>query len=380
MMPAHPGQGEDMETYITRSELAPIAEKVLAGERLTFEDGVALYRSNDLLTLGALANYVREKKNGNVAYYIINRHLNPTNICFVDCQLCAFARKVGEEGGWTMSIEEVVQAAARGYTDSVREFHIVGGLHPYLPFQYYVDLLRALKYHFPNVHLKAFTCVELDYLAKLAGKSLRETIEILKEAGLDSVPGGGAEIFARRVRDIICTHKISGERWLEVARTVHECGLKSTATMLYGHVETYEERVDHLLRLRALQDETGGFTAFIPLAFHPENTRLSHLPWTTGVDDLKNIAIARLMLDNFDHIKAYWIMMGPKLAQVALRFGADDLDGTVVEEKIYHMAGGQTPQGLTRAEIEHLIRQAGRVPVERDSLYNPVAPAGVGSA
>lgn len=363
-----------MEEYLYTSPLAPIVEKVMAGERLSFDDGVALYRSNDLLTLGYLANCVREKKNGNAAYYIINRHINPTNVCFVDCQLCAFARKVGEDGGWTMSIEEVVQTAARGYTDAVREFHIVGGLHPYLPFQYYVDLLRALKYHFPAVHLKAFTCVEIDYLATLAGKSLHETIEILKDAGLDSVPGGGAEIFARRVRDIICTHKISGERWLEVARAVHECGLRSNATMLYGHVETIEERVDHLIRLRQLQDETGGFMAFIPLAFHPENTQLSHLPWTTGMDDLKNIAVARLILDNFEHIKAYWIMMGPKLAQVALHFGADDLDGTVVEEKIYHMAGGHTPQGLTRSEIENLIRQAGRTPVERDSVYNPVRP------
>jgi aminodeoxyfutalosine synthase len=361
-----------METYVANSDLAPIAEKIYSGVRLTFDDGVTLYRSNDILTLGHLANHVREEKNGDAAFYILNRHINPTNVCFVDCQLCAFARKVGEDGGWTMSIDEVIQAAARGYTEAVREFHIVGGLHPYLPFQYYVDVLRALRYHFPQVHLKAFTMVEIDFLADLAGKSLYETIEILKHAGLDSVPGGGAEILAKRVRDLICTKKISGERWLEVARAVHECGVRSNATMLYGHVETAEERVDHLVRLRELQDETGGFMAFIPLAFHPENTQLSHLPWTTGYDDLKNIAVARLMLDNVDHIKAYWIMMGPKLAQVALRFGADDLDGTVVEEKIYHMAGGQTPQGLTRAEIENLIRQAGRIPVERDSVYTPV--------
>jgi len=361
-----------VEYDIVNSDLAPIAEKVFAGERLAFDDGVALYRSTHLLQLGSLANYVREKKNGNVAYYIINRHINPTNVCVVGCPLCAFSRKVGEEGAWTMSIEEAIQHVAEGYSESVREFHIVGALHPYLPFSYYVDLLRALKDHFPHVHLKAFTCVELDHLAKLAGRPLRETIEILKKAGLDSVPGGGAEIFAKRVRDLICTNKISGERWLEVARAVHECGLKSNATMLYGHVETYEERVEHLIRLRELQDETRGFMAFVPLAFHPDNTQFSYLPRTTGFDDLKNIAVARLMLDNFDHIKAYWIMMGPKLAQVALRFGADDLDGTVEEERIYHMAGGQSPQALSRVEIENLIRQAGRIPVARDSFYNPV--------
>lgn len=357
---------------MVRSELRPIAEKVLAGERLTFEDGITLYRTNDLLVLGSLANYVREKKNGSVAYYNVNRHLNPTNVCFVDCQLCAFARKVGEDGGYTMSIEEALRTASSGYTESVTEFHIVGGLHPYLPFQYYVDLLRALKDRFPRVHLKAFTCVELDFYAKLAGKPLRETIEILMSAGLDSVPGGGAEILAKHVRDEICTHKISGERWIEVARTVHQSGLRSNATMLYGHVETYEDRVDHLLRLRNLQDETGGFMALIPLAFHPANTALDHLPSTTGFDDLKNIAVARLLLDNFDHIKAYWIMIGPKLAQVALRFGADDLDGTVIEEKITHMAGATSPQGLTRAQIENFIREAGREPVERDTLYHPV--------
>ncbi len=362
-----------MENFVRRSELYPIAEKVFAGERLNFDDGVALYRTSDLLVLGHLANHIREKKNGNVAYYNVNRHLNPTNVCFVGCQLCAFARKVGEEGGYTMTIDEALRTAASGYTDSVTEFHVVGGLHPYLPFQYYVDLLRALKNRFPDVHLKAFTMVEIDFLAKLAGKSLRETVEILKQAGLGSAPGGGAEILAKHVRDQICTHKISGERWLEVARVVHECGLRSNATMLYGHIETYEDRVDHLVRLRALQDQTRGFMALIPLAFHPEHTALDHLPpATTGFDDLKNIAVSRLLLDNFDHIKAYWIMLGPKLAQVALRFGADDLDGTVIEEKITHMAGGRTPQGLTRQQIENFIREAGREPVERNTLYEPM--------
>ena len=356
---------------LMREELNPIADKVLSGQRLSFDDGVALYTTPDLHAVGALANRVREKWNGNVGYFNVNRHLNPTNVCVVDCKFCGFARKPNK-GGYTMSLEEAYHHASQGYSEAVTELHIVGGLHPYLPFSYFTDLLRGLKERFPKVHLKAFTMVELDFLARRAKLSVEETIQALKEAGMDSCPGGGAEIFAERAREIICDHKVSAERWLDIARKVHKAGLRSNATMLYGHVETVEERVDHLMRLRGLQDETGGFQCFIPLAFHPANTQLEYLPAPTAMLDLRTIAVARLMLDNFPHIKAYWIMIGAKTAQLGLNFGADDLDGTVVEEKIVHMAGAQTPLGMTRAEIEHLIRDAGRDPVERDTLYRPV--------
>jgi aminodeoxyfutalosine synthase len=272
-----------------------------------------------------------------------------------------------------MALEEAWQTAASGYSEAVTEFHIVGGLHPDLPFQYFLDLVRGLKERFPQVHLKAFTMVEIAFLARRAKLSVRETLERLKAAGVDSCPGGGAEIFNDRVRHIICDHKIDGGEWLEIARTAHQVGLRSNATMLYGHVENEEDRVDHMMRLRDLQDETGGFQTFIPLAFHPDNTPLQHLPKTTGLLDIKNIAIGRLLLDNFQHVKAYWQMLAPKIAQIALRFGADDLDGTVIEEKIYHDAGATTPQGMARRELERLIREAGREPVERDTLYRPVS-------
>jgi aminodeoxyfutalosine synthase len=352
--------------------LAPIYQKVIASQRLTSQDALALYRTGDLLALGWMANYVRELQNGNVCYFNVNRHINPTNVCVAACRLCAFGRKKHTPGAYTMALEEAFQTAASGYNEAVTEFHIVGGLHPDLTFEYYLDLIRGLKERFPQVHLKAFTMVEISFLAKRAKLSVRDTVVKLKEAGVDSCPGGGAEIFADRVRSIICDHKIDGSEWLETARIVHQIGLKSNATMLYGHIENDEDRVDHLLRLRALQDETGGFQTFIPLAFHPDNTPLQHLPRTTGMDDIKNIAVARLVLDNFAHIKAYWQMLTPKIAQIALRFGADDLDGTVIEEKIYHDAGATTPQGMQRRELERLIREAGRVPVERDTVYRPV--------
>jgi aminodeoxyfutalosine synthase len=358
--------------------LEPIAEKVRAGERLTFADGVALYRSNDLLALGWLANYVREQRNGNLCYFNVNRHLNPTNVCVAHCRLCAFGRDPHAPGAYTMALEEAWKTAASGYDETVTEFHIVGGLHPDLSFGYYLDLIRGLKERFPQVHLKAFTMVEIAYLAKVAKLSVRDTLLQLKEAGLDSLPGGGAEIFHPRVRKVICDHKISGEMWLRTARTAHEVGLHSNATMLYGHIETEGERVDHLLRLRGLQDETRGFVCFIPLAFHPENTALSHLPPTTGMLDLKNIAASRLLLDNVPHVKAYWIMLTPAVAQVALRFGADDIDGTVIEEKIYHDAGAKTAQALHRPQLIRLIREAGREPIERDTLYRPVTRTAAG--
>ena len=360
------------DLQITDARLWPIAEKVLAGERLNGEDGLALYGSHDLLAVGWLANHVREKKHGNICYFNVNRHINPTNICVAHCRLCAFGRSPDANGAYNFSLDEIWARAAQGVAEGATEFHIVGGLHPDLPFEHYLELIRGLKQRFPQVHLKAFTMVEVGYYARISKLSIRDTLLKMKEAGVDSLPGGGAEIFHPRVRKIICDHKVSGQMWLQIARTAHEIGLRSNATMLYGHIETAEERVDHLLKLRGLQDETHGFVAFIPLAFHPANTALAHLPKPTGLDDLKTIAVSRLLLDNFDHIKAYWIMLTPRIAQIALGFGANDLDGTVVEEKIYHDAGATTPEHLTRAELERLIRAAGRVPVERDTLYNRV--------
>ena len=352
--------------------LLPIAGKVAAGERLSFEDGVALYRSGDILAVGWLANSVRERLHGDTAYFNVNRHINPTNVCVASCRLCAFGRKKGDAGTYTMALEEAFATAASGYSEAVTEFHIVGGLHPDLPFEYFMDLVRGLKERFPKVHIKAFTMVEVAFLAKRGKMSIRGTLERMKDAGVDSMPGGGAEIFADRVRHIICDHKIDGSEWLETARLAHKLGLRSNATMLYGHIEDDEDRVDHLLRLRAVQDETGGFQTFIPLAFHPDNTALHHIPRTTGMLDIRQIAVGRLLLDNFSHVKAYWQMMTPKIAQIALRFGADDLDGTVIEEKIYHDAGATTPQGMRRADLVRLITEAGRVPVERDTLYRAV--------
>jgi aminodeoxyfutalosine synthase len=360
------------ELTVTDQRLKPIADRVLAGERLSSDDGIQLYRSPDLLAVGWLANYVREKRHGNITYFNVNRHINPTNVCVAHCRLCAFGRDPSAPGAYTFALEEIYQRAEQGVREGATEFHIVGGLHPDLTFDHYLELIRGLKQRCPKVHLKAFTMVEVHYFARIARLSIEETLRKMKEAGVDSCPGGGAEIFHPRVRKIICDHKTSGQMWLSTAKKAHEAGLHSNATMLYGHVETEEERVDHLVKLRALQDETHGFVAFIPLAFHPDNTALSYIPKTTGYLDLRNIAVSRLLLDNFDHIKAYWIMLTPSIAQIALRFGANDLDGTVVEEKIYHDAGAKTSEFTPRAELERLIRAAGRVPVERDTLYRPV--------
>ena len=358
---------------ITDKSLRPVADKVMAGERLSFDDGVALYRSPDLLGVGWLANRVREKLNGNETYFNVNRHINPTDVCVAACKLCAFGKQKRNPSAYTMSHEQVWRTAGLGYSEAVSEFHIVGGLHPELDLEWYCGMFRGLKERFPAVHLKALTMVEVGYLSRREKISVGETLERLKQAGVDSMPGGGAEIFSERVRRIICDHKIDGEEWIETARTAHRIGLKSNATMLYGHIESEKDRVDHLIRLRALQDDTGGFQTFIPLAFHPENTPMHHMPMTSGFQDVKAIAVARLMLDNFPHIKAYWIMMTPKIAQVAQRFGADDIDGTVVEEKIYHDAGAQTSQSLRRGQLLRLIERAGREPVERDTLYRRVS-------
>ncbi len=360
------------ELTITDERLKPVAEKVLAGQRLSPEDGILLYRSPDLLAVGWLANYVREKRHGNTTYFNVNRHINPTNVCVAHCKLCAFGRDPNAPGAYTFALEEIYQRGEQGVREGATEFHMVGGLHPDLPFEYFLEMIRGLKQRCPTVHLKAFTMVEVGYFSRIAKFPTKEVLQRLKDAGVDSLPGGGAEIFHPRVRKIICDHKTSGQQWLAIAREAHKIGLRSNATMLYGHVETEEERVDHLVKLRELQDETHGFVAFIPLAFHPDNTGLDYIPKPTGYADLRAIAVARLMLDNFPHIKAYWVMLSPAIAQIALRFGANDLDGTVVEEKIYHDAGAVTSEFTSRAELERLIRSAGRVPVERDTLYNPV--------
>src|SRR4030088_382879 len=337
----HPFQTDD-------PSLLPIAAKVANAGRLNFEDGVTLYRSGDILAVGWLAHLVREGVAGDMAYFNVNRHINPTNVCVASCRLCAFGRKKGEAGTYTMALEEAWETAGTGLTEAVTEFHIVGGLHPDLPFEYFMDLVRGLKVRFPKVHIKAFTMVEVAFLAKRGKMTIPEALERMKAAGVDSMPGGGAEIFADRVRHIICDHKIDGSEWLDAARAAHKIGLRSNAPMLYGHVENDEDRVDHLVKLREVQGETGGFQTFIPLAFHPENTALAHIPKTTGMLDLRQIAVGRLMLDNFPHVKSYWQMVSPKMAQISLRFGADDIDGTGMEEKIYHDAGATTPQGMRR--------------------------------
>jgi aminodeoxyfutalosine synthase len=348
-----------------------IKKKVFSGERLTREDGLLLFQSVELLELGRLASSVAQRKNGDHAYFVQNMHINPTNICVNRCKFCAFSRSKGEAGAYEMSIADILDKA-RSAEKGVRELHIVSGLHPDLPFAWYLDMLRQLKTEFPNLHLKAFTAVELDYLAKLARLPLSDTLLKLKEAGLGSLPGGGAEIFDTSVRNTLCAEKINGDRWLEVIEAAHKVGLKSNATMLYGHIETYEHRIDHLIRLRELQDRTGGFQAFIPLSFHSQNTEIKTSAYTTGFDDLKTLAVSRLMLDNFDHIKAYWVMLGEKIAQVSLSFGVDDLDGTVVEERITRAAGGATDGSMTREDIVRLIKEAGKKPVERDTVYNVV--------
>jgi len=359
-----------------------IVRKLEQGERLSLEDGVALFESDDIFGLGRLANTVRQRLNGDRTYFNVNRHINYTNVCAIDCQLCqgAYARKPGEAGGYTMSLDQVFQFAEQKYTPAVTEFHVVGGLNPDLPFQYYLDMLGGLRERFPGVHLKAFTMVEIDFFSKITRKPLEWVVETLVEAGMGSCPGGGAEIFSERARPLIAGHKISGNRWLDVARVVHQAGVRTNATMLYGHIETIAERVDHLIRLRDLQDETSGFNCLIPLAFHPDNTYYQDLGPTTGTDDLKTIAVSRLILDNFQHIKAYWVTITPELAQIALGFGADDLDGTIVEERIIHGDGSGTSLGMTREQIEGLIRGAGYTPIERDTLYNPVEPQTVSTS
>ena len=350
--------------------LGSVAERVFAGERLSQEDGLALYQAPDLHLVGALANHIRERLHGDRAYFNINQHINYTNICNKLCRFCAFQRLPGQEGAYVMSPEEVGAKIREHLDKPVTEVHMVAGIYPKLPYEYYLDILRAVKDARPDIHIKAFTMIELMQIAARARKPLKDVLPELIEAGLGSCPGGGAEVFADRVHREGYHLKNTGDEWIEMARTVHEAGLKSNATMLHGHIETVEERVDHLDRLRLLQDETGGLQCYIPLSFHPENSEWSHLPGPTGLEELREIALGRLMLDNVPHIKAYWIMLGIPMAQLALSYGANDVDGTVLEERIYHEAGATTPQAVERFELLRWIRDAGRIPVERDTLYN----------
>jgi len=347
-----------------------IRSKIANGARVSDAEALELYRCDDLLAIGELAALANRGKNGDKVYFNINRHINYTNLCVNRCTFCAFSKGVEDEGCYTLAINDILEKAAEASVAGATEIHMVGGLHPDLPFDFYLEMIAAIRADNPRLHIKAFTAVEIDYFASLTGQSVEQVIMELKEAGLGSMPGGGAEILGERVRSQICPEKISGERWLEVTETVHRAGLKTNATMLFGHVEEYEDRIDHLAKIRALQDRTGGFQAFIPLAFQPDNTRVPGAKGVGGVDALKTLAISRLYLDNFRHIKGYWVMLGLKIAQVALAFGVNDLDGTVVEEKIGHDAGAESPQALSKEQLCTLIRKAGRVPVERDTLYN----------
>jgi aminodeoxyfutalosine synthase len=360
-----------LEQLVHEAGLGDLHAKVEAGERLTADDGVRLFRSRELMAIGAMANRVRERRHGDDAFFVRNMHLNPTNVCTVDCKFCGFYRPYREKArGWTWSLERCLDEVRSRLAEPLTEVHVVGGHNPDYPYEFYLDLLRGIRELRPEMHVKAFTAAEYDFFARRFKKDLDRVFEDFLAAGLGSLPGGGAEVLVERVRREIYPKKITAERWLDVMRTAHGHGLRSNATLLYGHVETVEDRVEHLCRLRELQDETRGFMCFIPLAFHPENTELAHLPGPTGFDDLMTVAVARLMLDNFDHVKAYWIMVGARVAQTALNMGADCIDGTVVEEKIVHMAGAKTPVGLTMEELQRLVRDAGRVPVQRDSLYH----------
>ncbi len=362
--------------HVDGAGLSDIRERLDRGERLSFEDGVRLFTTHDLGALSALANRERQRRWGDWTFFNRNVHVNATNVCEATCIFCSFSRlKTGDAAAYTMSLDEAVGRVRALRGELITEVHIVNGLNPDLPWEYYLDLLRGIRAERPDLHIKAFTAVEIHYFAEKYGKSYEQVLRELMAAGLGSLPGGGAEIFHPRARKKLCDDKVDAEGWLEVHRTAHELGMRSNCTMLFGSIETVEERVDHMLRLRALQDETGGFQTFIPLRFHHENNKLERLREPTAYDSLRTYAVSRLLLDNIDHIKAYWIMLGVELAQLSLDWGVDDIDGTVREERIYHMAGARTPQTLGRAELIQLIRDAGRIPVERDTLYRIVAEA-----
>ncbi len=347
-----------------------ILHKAIEGKRLSVEEGVALFESDLLHKIGRAASELSHRLNEGRVYFVVNRHINPTNICVNRCKFCAFSRSKGEEGAYELGIDDILEKVNTSPAD-LKELHIVGGLHPDWDITYYEALLREIKKVRPQVHIKAFTAVEIDYLANRSSLTIEDTLKRLKDSGLDAMPGGGAEIFNKSTRSKLCPEKITSERWLEIHRTAHGLGIKTNATMLYGHIESFKDRVEHLLALRDLQSETNGFQAFVPLPYHPENTYLT-TRYPSGIDDLKTIAISRLILNNIPHIKAYWIMLGEKLTQVALCFGADDIDGTVIEERITHSAGAQTEEGLSRDRLVDLIKRASRIPVERDALYNVV--------
>jgi len=357
---------------LERDGLGDVRDKVLSGERLSDAEGLRLLEARDLAAVGALANHVREARHGDLTFYNRNVHLNPTNVCVATCKFCSFARPDDRHAseGYTMRLEEAVEKVLSKRPLGITEVHIVSGLHPDLPFEYYTELLRRIRADWPSLTIKAFTAIEIHFFAEKFGRSYEQVLRELVQAGLDTIPGGGAEIFAPRVRRKICDDKATADQWIEIHRTAHRLGLRTNSTMLYGHIEQLDERIDHMRRLRELQDETGGFQVFIPLAFHPEHNMIGKaFPKPTGYDALRTLAVARLYLDNFDHVKAYWVSLGERLAQASLAFGVDDVDGTVLEERIYHMAGATTPQALSEKDLHRLIRAAGRVPAERDSLY-----------
>jgi aminodeoxyfutalosine synthase len=368
-----------MRSRLADAGLLDIADRLDRGERrLSLEDGVRLFECPDLLAVGWLANRERERRHGGRTYYNYNIRIEATNVCVASCLFCSFARlRPGDPGSYTMALEDAWNKLGSRRDQPLTEIHVVNGLHPDLPFDYYQELLRGFKRIRPDIHLKCFTAVEIAFFADLYGMSDEQVLRALMDAGLDSLPGGGAEIFAERVRRKICHDKCGTDRYLDIHRTAHRLGMRSNVTMLYGHIETFAERVDHMLRARALQDETSGFQAFIPLAFHPDNNQMRRLPAPSAADSLRVHAVARLMCDNIPHVKAFWIATGVEVAQTSLWFGVDDLDGTVQEEKIYHMAGARTPEAMTTAEIRRLIRSAGRDPIERDTLYNVITPAEV---
>lgn len=349
-----------------------IWRKIKAGERISAGDALQLYASPDILTLGQMANSIREKTHGNKTYYIVNRHIDYSNVCAIKCKFCAFARKKGEEGAWEFSIEDIVGKVQEGLKVGITEIHMVGGFHPTHPWEFYTNCLKEVKKAAPNLHIKAFTACEIRYFSKKFRKTEEEVLSELVEAGLGSLPGGGAEIFAPEVRKEICAPKGPAEYWFDTHRRAHGMGIRSNATMLYGHIESLADRVDHMDRVRKLQDETEGFLSFIPLAFNPKDTEYESRGYTSAIDDLKTLAIARIFMDNVRHIKAYWIMSGLETSQVAQHFGADDLHGTVMEENITHMAGGRGPEDMPSAKLCNLIRDAGRVPIQRDSLYREI--------
>jgi aminodeoxyfutalosine synthase len=363
-----------LQHALTRSDIADVGARVIAGERLDASDAKRLFVTRDLALVGALANLVRERRHGDLTFFNRNQHVNATNVCEATCMFCSFSRlKTGDPAAYTMRIDEALARVRAHAAELITEVHIVNGLNPDLPFSYYTDLLRAIKVERPDIHIKGFTAVEIHYYAQKYGMTYAEVLGALREAGLDSLPGGGAEIFHPRVRQKICADKVDADGWIEVHRVAHGMGMRSNCTMLFGMIETVDERVDHMLRLRALQDETGGFQTFIPLKFHNEHNRLNGLYEASSSEVLRTYAVARLLLDNIAHLKAYWPMLGVQVAQASLAWGVDDLDGTVREERIYHMAGAETPQALGRADLIQLIRDAGRVPVERDTLYHVAA-------